>query len=101
MLWRQQGNTLLTMHLDRIILTLWTGTPSFHTVVHLAERFCHAEVGPLENPGPMPMGVVDAADFPSRLEQKDDLAPPPDPHNFVIGAGIPPEIAAQYGEGLP
>ena len=52
----------------------------------------------MENPGPLPMGVVDAADYPARLEYKDAYGlAPPQQQNFTIGAGIPPEIAAQYG----
>ena len=44
------------------------------------------------------MGAVDAADYPSRLEYKDNMGPPQEEHmNYSIGAGIPPAIAAQYG----
>ena len=56
-----------------------------------------AEVGPMDNPGPTPMGVVDASDFPMQLQHKGDGAPLPDQINFTIGAGVSPELAAQYG----
>ena len=51
----------------------------------------------MDNPGPTPMGVVDAGDFPMQLQRKGDEAPLPDQINFSIGAGVPPELAAQYG----
>ncbi len=57
----------------------------------------------MENPGPTPMGVVDAADFPMQLQAKGGgcmEAPLPDQINFTIGAGISPEVAAQYGAAL-
>ena len=55
----------------------------------------------MENPGPMPMGVVDAQDFPLQLQAKGGMEPPlPDQINFTIGAGISPEVAAQYGAVL-
>jgi len=43
------------------------------------------------------MGVVDANDFPMQLQHKGDGAPLPDQINFTIGAGVSPELAAQYG----
>lgn len=51
----------------------------------------------MENPGPLPMGAVDAADYPARLEAKDMMAAPQEQDSYYIGAGVPSDIAAQYG----
>ena len=51
----------------------------------------------MENPGPLPMGAVEAADYPARLEAKDVMAAPQEQNTYMIGASVPFEIAAQYG----